>query len=124
MGGQVSEQTTNRLSLYLRFANELDANGVRTVSSKALAAQFDLNAALIRKDLSHFGALGVRAQKARNQSPGRSLVDRDVVIVRPGPAGSGWPAGPAGGTLETMVLHGFGSFGRETRVLHGLTCVS
>jgi len=60
MGDQVSEQTTNRLSLYLRFANELDANGVRTVSSKALAAQFDLNAALIRKDLSHFGALGVR----------------------------------------------------------------
>ena len=60
MGEQVSEQTTNRLSLYLRFANELDADGVRTVSSKVLAAQFDLNAALIRKDLSHFGDLGVR----------------------------------------------------------------
>ena len=60
MGDQVSEQTTNRLSLYLRFANELDANGVRIVSSKALAAQFQLNAALIRKGLSHFGALGVR----------------------------------------------------------------
>ena len=60
MADQVSEQTTNRLSLYLRFLNELDANGVRTVSSKVLAAQFDLNAALIRKDLSHFGDLGVR----------------------------------------------------------------
>ena len=47
MGDQVSEQTTNRLSLYLRFANELDANGVRTVSSKALAGQFEFNAALI-----------------------------------------------------------------------------
>ena len=60
MGDQVSEQTTNRLSLYLRFVNELDATGVRTVSSKVLAEQFDLNAALIRKDLSHFGDLGVR----------------------------------------------------------------
>jgi redox-sensing transcriptional repressor len=30
------------------------------VSSKVLAAEFDLNAALIRKDLSHFGDLGVR----------------------------------------------------------------
>ncbi|MEE2638980.1 MAG: redox-sensing transcriptional repressor Rex [Acidobacteriota bacterium] len=60
MSEQVSEQTTNRLSLYLRFLNELDAEGVRTVSSKVLAQQFDLNAALIRKDLSHFGDLGVR----------------------------------------------------------------
>ncbi len=60
MAGQVSEQTTNRLSLYLRFLNELDAAGTRTVSSQMLAAEFDLNAALIRKDLSHFGDLGVR----------------------------------------------------------------
>ena len=60
MPEQVSEQTTNRLSLYLRFLNELDAGGVRTVSSKVLAAKFDLNAALVRKDLSHFGDLGVR----------------------------------------------------------------
>ncbi len=60
MGDQVSEQTTNRLSLYLRFLNELDADGVRTVSSKVLAEQFALNAALIRKYLSHFGDLGVR----------------------------------------------------------------
>ena len=60
MGDQVSELTTNRLALYLRFVNELDANGVCTVSSKVLAAQFDLNAALVRKDFSHFGDLGVR----------------------------------------------------------------
>tara|TARA_B100001123_G_scaffold371303_2_gene434381 strand:+ start:712 stop:1353 length:642 start_codon:yes stop_codon:yes gene_type:complete len=60
MAEQVSEQTTNRLSLYLRFLNKLDADGVRTVSSKVLAAEFDLNAALIRKDLSRFGDFGVR----------------------------------------------------------------
>ena len=34
--------------------------GVKTVSSKVLAEQFGLNAALIRKDLAHFGDLGVR----------------------------------------------------------------
>jgi redox-sensing transcriptional repressor len=56
----VSELTTNRLSVYLRCLNQLDAAGVRTVSSHALAEQFHLNAAQIRKDLAHFGEFGVR----------------------------------------------------------------
>jgi redox-sensing transcriptional repressor len=56
----VSELTTNRLSVYLRCLNLLDAAGVRTVSSQALAEQFHLNAAQIRKDLAYFGEFGVR----------------------------------------------------------------
>ena len=56
----VSELTTNRLSVYLRCLNALDAEGVRTVSSHGLAERFHLNAAQIRKDLAHFGELGVR----------------------------------------------------------------
>ena len=60
MSDQISELTTNRLSLYLRFLNELEGKGVKTVSSKVLADQFGLNAALIRKDLSNFGDFGVR----------------------------------------------------------------
>ncbi len=60
MSMPISEATTNRLSVYLRCLNELDAAGVRAVSSKALAEQFDLNAPQIRKDLAHFGELGVR----------------------------------------------------------------
>ena len=60
MPDQISELTTNRLSLYLRFLNELEGKEVKTVSSKILAEQFGLNAALIRKDLANFGALGVR----------------------------------------------------------------
>jgi redox-sensing transcriptional repressor len=56
----VSELTTNRLSLYLRRLDELNAKGVRAVSSRVFAEQFGLNAALIRKDLANFGALGVR----------------------------------------------------------------
>src|SRR6187399_3261520 len=57
---QVSELTTNRLSVYLRCLNELDTAGVRTISSQALAEQFNLNAAQIRKDLAYFGEFGVR----------------------------------------------------------------
>jgi redox-sensing transcriptional repressor len=56
----VSELTTNRLSVYLRCLNLLDAAGVRTVSSQAMAEQFHLNAAQIRKDLAYFGEFGVR----------------------------------------------------------------
>lgn len=57
---QVSELTTNRLSIYLRCLDHLQAHGVRTVSSQALASQFHLNAAQIRKDLAWFGEFGVR----------------------------------------------------------------
>jgi redox-sensing transcriptional repressor len=57
---QVSELTTNRLSVYLRCLNELEENGVRTISSQALAEQFHQNAAQIRKDLAYFGEFGVR----------------------------------------------------------------
>jgi redox-sensing transcriptional repressor len=56
----ISEFTTARLSVYLRCLDALDAQGVRTVSSKALAERFGLNAAQIRKDLANFGEFGVR----------------------------------------------------------------
>jgi len=57
---QVSELTTNRLSVYLRCLSELEDAGVRTISSQSLAEQFHLNAAQIRKDLAYFGEFGVR----------------------------------------------------------------
>jgi redox-sensing transcriptional repressor len=56
----VSELTTNRLSVYLRCLNTLEDAGVHTISSQALAEQFHLNAAQIRKDLAYFGEFGVR----------------------------------------------------------------
>jgi redox-sensing transcriptional repressor len=59
-GDQVSELTTNRLSVYLRCLSELEDAGVRTISSQSLAEQFHLNAAQIRKDLAYFGEFGVR----------------------------------------------------------------
>lgn len=59
-GEQISELTTNRLSVYLRCLSALEAAGARTISSQALADQFHLNAAQIRKDLAYFGEFGVR----------------------------------------------------------------
>jgi redox-sensing transcriptional repressor len=57
---KISELTTNRLSIYLRCLNELNAAGIKTVSSQELAEQFNLNSAQIRKDLGYFGEFGVR----------------------------------------------------------------
>ncbi len=56
----ISDFTTERLSVYLRCLTILESSGVRTVSSTALAKQFHLNAAQIRKDLACFGEFGVR----------------------------------------------------------------
>jgi redox-sensing transcriptional repressor len=57
---KISELTTNRLSVYLRCLNTLAAAGIKTVSSRVLADQFNLNSAQIRKDLAYFGEFGVR----------------------------------------------------------------
>ncbi len=57
---KISELTTNRLSVYLRCLNTLHAAGIKTISSQALAEQFNLNSAQIRKDLGYFGEFGVR----------------------------------------------------------------
>ena len=57
---KISELTTSRLSVYLRCLNALDAAGIKTISSQAMAEQFNLNSAQIRKDLGYFGEFGIR----------------------------------------------------------------
>jgi redox-sensing transcriptional repressor len=57
---KISELTTNRLSIYLRCLNTLSEAGINSISSQALAEQFNLNSAQIRKDLGCFGEFGVR----------------------------------------------------------------
>ena len=57
---KISELTTNRLSVYLRCLNLLAEAGIKTISSQALADQFNLNSAQIRKDLAYFGEFGTR----------------------------------------------------------------
>ena len=57
---KISELTTSRLSVYLRCLNELWTAGVESISSQAMADQFNLNSAQMRKDLAYFGEFGVR----------------------------------------------------------------
>jgi len=56
----VPEATVARLALYLRVLTTLLADGERVVSSDALESAAGVNAAKLRKDLSHIGSSGVR----------------------------------------------------------------
>lgn len=57
---KIAESTVRRLSLYLRFLEEFQAQGIDTVSSEALAARGGTTSAQVRKDLSFFGSFGKR----------------------------------------------------------------
>lgn len=57
---RIPERTVTRLSIYLRCLEELQADGVRAISSKQLAERFGLHSAQVRKDLAYFGQFGVR----------------------------------------------------------------
>lgn len=56
----IPEATVARLPLYHRCLIELQASGRSTVSSEQLADLAGVNAAKVRKDLSHFGSYGTR----------------------------------------------------------------
>ena len=57
---KIAESTVRRLSLYLRFLEEFEEQGVDTVSSEALATRGGTTSAQVRKDLSFFGSFGKR----------------------------------------------------------------
>lgn len=57
-GRRIPEPTVVRLPVYQRVLLELSAQGVATVSSAELADAAGVNAAKVRKDLSHFGTYG------------------------------------------------------------------
>jgi redox-sensing transcriptional repressor len=57
---KIAESTVRRLSLYLRFLEEFEDQGIETVSSEALAARGGTTSAQVRKDLSFFGSFGKR----------------------------------------------------------------
>ncbi len=52
--------TIRRLSVYTRCLQQLEDDGVKTVSSQELAERFNVNSAQVRKDLAYFGEFGVR----------------------------------------------------------------
>ncbi|MBX9927818.1 MAG: redox-sensing transcriptional repressor Rex [Gemmatimonadaceae bacterium] len=56
----IAESTVRRLSLYLRFLEELEGQGRETISSEVLADSGGTTSAQVRKDLSFFGSFGKR----------------------------------------------------------------
>jgi redox-sensing transcriptional repressor len=57
-GRRIPEPTVIRLPIYQRVLSALSGRGVETVSSAELAGAAGVNAAKVRKDLSHFGTYG------------------------------------------------------------------
>ncbi|MEW6172180.1 MAG: redox-sensing transcriptional repressor Rex [Bacillota bacterium] len=57
---RVPEATVSRLSVYSRFLDRLDKNGVVTVSSGEIAKGVGVSPAQVRKDLAYFGEFGTR----------------------------------------------------------------
>jgi redox-sensing transcriptional repressor len=57
---KISESTVRRLSFYLRFLEEFERAGLKTVSSEELGRRGGTTSAQVRKDLSLFGSFGKR----------------------------------------------------------------
>jgi redox-sensing transcriptional repressor len=56
----IPKKTVYRLSVYLRCLEQFSGNGVRMVSSEALAQAAGVKPTQLRKDLTSFGQLGTR----------------------------------------------------------------
>lgn len=57
---RIPDATVERLPVYLRVLHDVAASGRSTVSSEELAEMAGVNAAKVRKDLSHLGTYGTR----------------------------------------------------------------
>ena len=57
---EIPRKTVYRLSIYLRCLQRLLDNGIKTVSSEALAGAASVKSPQLRKDLTYFGQFGTR----------------------------------------------------------------
>ena len=55
---KIPQATSKRLPLYYRFLQNFANAGKKRVSSSELSEAMKIDAATIRRDFSHFGALG------------------------------------------------------------------
>lgn len=92
---KIAEPTVRRLSLYLRFLEEFEAQGAETVSSSALAQRGGTTSAQVRKDLSFFGSFGKRGLGYSVPELGAKLRDilgllreYQVIVIGAGKIGS------------------------------------
>src|SRR5580698_4173084 len=57
---EIPRKAIYRLSVYFRGLQRLKANGIKTVSSEALAKAAGVKPTQLRKDLTYFGQFGTR----------------------------------------------------------------
>ncbi|MCQ2560171.1 MAG: redox-sensing transcriptional repressor Rex, partial [Clostridia bacterium] len=57
---RIPEATVMRMSVYSKYLDKLDQNGIITVSSGEIADGVGVSSAQVRKDLAYFGEFGTR----------------------------------------------------------------
>jgi redox-sensing transcriptional repressor len=57
---EIPRKAIYRLSIYMRCLTRLNANGIETISSEALAKAAGVKSTQLRKDLTYFGQFGTR----------------------------------------------------------------
>ncbi|PYO00473.1 MAG: redox-sensing transcriptional repressor Rex [Candidatus Rokuibacteriota bacterium] len=103
---KIPEMTVRRLSVYTRCLQELEEDGVKTVSSQELAERYNLNSAQVRKDLAYFGEFGVRGI-------GYYVVGLKTELRRILGLNREWPVALIGfGNLGSALFH-YRGFGRQ-----------
>jgi redox-sensing transcriptional repressor len=92
---EIPRKAIYRLSLYLRCLVRLKANGIRTVSSEALARAAGVKPTQLRKDLTYFGQFGTRGLGYEVEQLARMITDvlgtnslQPVILVGAGNLGS------------------------------------
>ncbi|MCJ7735666.1 MAG: redox-sensing transcriptional repressor Rex, partial [Anaerolineales bacterium] len=96
MTHQIPRIIIGRLPLYLRALTRLKRDNYSYASSRELGKLLDISAAQIRKDLSHFGELGIRGKgyeiefliSELNQILNTNNV-WDMIVIGAGDLGSG-----------------------------------
>jgi redox-sensing transcriptional repressor len=107
---RIPEATVVRLPVYQRILSDLRRAGVPTVSSERLAALARVNAAKVRKDLSHLGTFGTRGTGYDTAFLG-SQIDRALGV------GLDWPVAVVGiGNLGRALVNSAGFSSRGFRI--------
>jgi redox-sensing transcriptional repressor len=93
--GEIPRKAIYRLSIYLRCLSRLKNNGLRTVSSDALAKAAGVKSTQLRKDLTYFGNFGTRGLGYEVEQLSRMISDllgtrslQPVILVGVGNLGS------------------------------------
>ena len=100
----IPQATVARLPLYLRCLFVVAKQGVATLSSEQLAEQAGVNAAKVRKDLSHLGSYGTRGV-------GYDVEFLSFQIRRELGLTQDWPVAIAGAGNLGQALAGYAGFG-------------